>query len=31
MSKKIISIITAVIVTPIEILLLGSKADLTDV
>ena len=31
MSKRIISIIAAVIVTPIEILLLGNKADLTDV
>ncbi len=30
MSKKIITIITAVIVTPFEIFLLGSKADLTD-
>ncbi len=31
MSKRLITIIAAVIVTPIEILLLGNKADLTDV
>ena len=31
MSKKIITIITAFIVTPFEIFLLGSKADLTDI
>ena len=31
MSKRLITIIAAVIVTPFEILLLGNKADLTDV
>ena len=31
MSRRIITIIAAVIVTPFEILLLGNKADLTDV
>ncbi len=31
MSKRLITIIATVIVTPIEILLLGNKADLTSV
>ncbi len=31
MTKRLITIIAAVIVTPIEILLLGNKADLTSV